>query len=295
MNTRGSVAKPVEILAVPYDSGHRGVRMGRGPEHLLRGGIEGKLVDGRRQVRARIVEARSPFRAEIATAFELFRRVSERVGAAVEAGSFPLVLSGNCNNTVGVVAGLAGSSPDEVGIVWFDGHADFNTPETTTTGFLDGMGLAITVGRGWANMMRDVPYFRPVRVEDVVLLGDRGASPIEKELLRTLGVTVVEEEGVARKTGEQQTLHAALDALRGRVRRVHVHLDLDVLDPEKVGPANEFAPEGGVTVEEVEECILAIRERFEVASATVASYDPDHDREDRVLRAAVGFARSLTS
>jgi arginase len=146
MNTRGSVAKPVEILAVPYDSGHRGVRMGGGPEHLLRGGIEGKLADGRRQVRARIVEARSPFRAEIATAFELFRRVSERVGAAVEAGSFPLVLSGNCNNIVGVVAGLAGSSPDEVGIVWFDDHADFNTPETTTTGFLDGMGLAIAVG-----------------------------------------------------------------------------------------------------------------------------------------------------
>jgi arginase len=156
MNTRGSVAKPVEILAVPYDSGHRGVRMGGGPEHLLRGGIEGKLADGRRQVRARIVEARSPFRAEIATAFELFRRVSERVGAAVEAGSFPLVLSGNCNNIVGVVAGL----------VWFDDHADFNTPETTTTGFLDGMGLAIAVGRGWANMMRDVPYFRPVREEE---------------------------------------------------------------------------------------------------------------------------------
>jgi arginase len=68
----------------------------------------------------------------------------------------------------------------------------------------------------------------------------------------------------------------------GKVRRVHVHLDLDVLDPEAVNPANEFTPQRGLRAEEVEACIWAIGERFEVSSATVASYDPSFDGEGRV-------------
>ena len=68
---------------------------------------------------------------------------------ATASGRFPLVLSDNCNATVRVITGLTGASPkeeEEVGLIWFDGHADFNTPETTTSGFLDSMGLATAVG-----------------------------------------------------------------------------------------------------------------------------------------------------
>jgi arginase len=226
----------ISIFAVPYDSGHRGVRMGSGPEHLLSNGMEGDLASTGSEVRSEILEAPLPFRAEIATAFELFGMVAERVKVAAGAGIFPLVLSGNCNATVGVVAGLAGAFPEEeVGIVWFDGHADFNTPETTTTGFLDGMGLAIAVGQGWANMARTIPYFRPVREANVVLVGGRGASPVEKERLQASNVTVVGEQHV-RQGGGWDVLGGALDALGGQVRRVHVHLDLDVLDPTRGEP-----------------------------------------------------------
>jgi arginase len=121
--------------------------MGAGPEHLLSNGMEGVLAATGREIRSEVLQAKSPFRTEIATAFELFGMLAKRVYEATAKGSFPLVLSGNCNATVGVIAGLAGASPKEkVGLIWFDGHADFNTPETTTSGFLDGMGLAIAVG-----------------------------------------------------------------------------------------------------------------------------------------------------
>ncbi len=73
-----------------------------------------------------------------------------------------------------------------------------------------------------------------------------------------------------------------------------MHLNLDVLDPEAVNPANEFAYEGGLRAEEVEACIWAIREHFEVASATIASYDPSFDREGRVLKAGIALVRALT-
>lgn len=81
----------------------------------------------------------------------------------------------------------------------------------------------------------------------------------------------------------------------GRIRKVHVHLDLDVLDPGRVGQANEFAPEGGLLAEEVEGGIRKIRERLEVSSATVASYDPPFDHEGRVLAAGIAFARLVNS
>jgi arginase len=291
MNTR---AGGISIFAVPYDSAHRGVRMGSGPEHLLSNGMESELTATGNEVRSEVLEAARPFHAEIATAFELFGMVAERVQNAARAEFFPLVLSGNCNVTVGVVAGLAGAFPEEVGIMWFDGHADFNTPETTTTGFLDGMGLAIAAGQGWANMMRTIPYFRPVREANVVLVGRRGASQVEKERLRTSSVTVVEERHV-RQAGGWEVLGAALDALDDRVRKVHVHLDLDVLDPSAVSPANEFAPEGGLSAAELEACIRRIRESLEVASATIASYDPSFDHERNVLEAGMASARLLST
>jgi arginase len=270
----------VSIFAVPYDSGYRALRMGAGPTHFLFNGMEEQLATASHGARSEVLEASDPFRAEVATAFGLFGLVAERVGETAASGNFPLVLSGNCNATVGVV--------------WFDGHADFNTPETTTSGFLDDMGLAIVVGHCWAGMRRSVPAFRPVREENIILVGSRGASPVEKERLRKSGANVVEERSV-RECGGLEALGIALDAVVGRVRRVHVHLDLDVLDPEVVGPANEFALEGGISAEEAEACVKAIRERFEIASATVASYDPFFDQEGRVLGAGIAFARLASS
>jgi arginase family enzyme len=81
---------------------------------------------------------------------------------------FPLVLAGNCNTAVGT---LSGADPEGLGVVWFDAHGDFNTPETTTTGFIDGMGLAIAVGHCWKAMARGVSGFSPVLEENVVIGG----------------------------------------------------------------------------------------------------------------------------
>jgi arginase len=288
-------ARGITIFALPYDSSHRGLRMGAGPEHLLSNGMEGVLAATGREIRSEVLQAKSPFRTEIATAFELFGMLAKRVYEATAKGSFPLVLSGNCNATVGVIAGLAGASPKEkVGLIWFDGHADFNTPETTTSGFLDGMGLAIAVGHCWAQMVRAVPDFHPVPEQNVVLVGSRGATQLEKEQLCASEATVVEEQSL-RELGARGALGPAVNAMAARVRRVHVHLDLDVLDPQAVNPANEFAPEGGLRTGEVQACIRAIRERLEVSSATVASYDPSFDRDGRVLEAGLTLTETLAN
>ena len=264
--------------------------MGRGPEHLLNRGLTGALRANGRDVRASVVEATSDFPAEVATAFELAGLVSERVREADDAGETSLVLSGNCGVSVGTLAGLRAAG--DAGIVWFDAHADFNTPETTSSGFLDGMGAAVAVGHCWTGIAAGVPGFAPHPEANLLFVGTRDVDLAERRRLDESEATVVGARSI-RDDGVQRALIPALDALRGRVERVYVHLDLDVLDPELVGPANGYAVAGGMSREEVEEALVSIWQRFSVAAAGIASYDPSLDREDGVSKAALAFAGTL--
>lgn len=152
--------------------------MGAGPEHLLGHGLADALgAAGRKAPPVTLCSEKVP-PAEVATAFELDGLISAQVRAALADGQFPLVLSGNCNALVGTIAGAGG-----LGVVWFDAHADFDTPETTTTGFTDGMGLAVAVGHCWQKMAEGVPGFAPVAEEDVLLTGVRDVQPAEEERL----------------------------------------------------------------------------------------------------------------
>ena len=89
--------------------------------------------------------------------WERMAALYEQVAEAVRASpSVPVVLSGDCTTSLGVLAGLQRAGRDP-GVVWFDAHADFNTPDTTTTGFTDGMGLAIAVGHCWKAWSKACP------------------------------------------------------------------------------------------------------------------------------------------
>jgi len=281
----------VRVILAPYDAGHRGVRMGRGPGHLLENGLAEELRSDGRGVHAVKVEPESVPPFEVAASFELDRLVSEETRTAVDAGEFPLVLSGNCNTAVG---NIAGAGAEGLGIVWFDAHADFETPETTTTGFTDNMGLAITVGHCWSVMAAGVPGFHPVPEANVLLVGTREMSPAEWTRLEDSEVTVV-GTNLIRRDGLSETLGVALDGLRARVERVYVHLDLDVLDPDEAGPANEFAVPGGLAREELEQAIRMVREGFDMVAAGIASYDPAFDAEGAVLHAGLASAKALTT
>jgi arginase len=229
--------------------------------------------------------------AEVATAFELHGLVSNQVRRALAEGEFPLVLSGNCNTAA--VGTLSGADSCDLGVVWFDAHGEFNTPETTTTGFIDGMGLAIAVGHCWKTMARGVPGFSAVPEENVVIAGVRKVDMVEQERLdasevAVVGAHLIEKQGL-------RALAAALDELKTRVNRIYVHVDLDILDARKVGKANEFAAEGGPDANELQAALGMVRGRFEVAVAGIASYDPTFDGDGGVLRAAIASASSLTN
>ena len=163
----------IQLLLVPYDSGQRGWRCGAGPEHLVRAGLPAHLQrQGHIVTAIHIIEDDPAYPpAEIRTAFELARRLATTVRSARTAGHFPLVLSGNCNTAVGTLSGL---TPARRATFWFDAHGDCNTPETTTSGFLDGMGLAMTMGLCWHHLGATVPGFQPVAADATFLTGRSG-------------------------------------------------------------------------------------------------------------------------
>jgi arginase len=279
----------IDMLTVPYDSGHRNRRMGSGPLHLVEHGLEQLLQRAGHTVHVAEIAADDEFPAEISTSFELCGLLAERVQQAVADGRWPLALAGNCNSALGSVAGLG---PEPIGLIWFDGHADFNTPETTASGFLDGMGLAIATGRCWQRLATKIPGFRPLPDAHVVHVGMRDVSERERRALADSQMAVVDAAQI-RQVGVERALRPALAALRARVQRCYVHLDLDAIDA-RVAPANEYARDHGLAPAQVAQALALIQQHLAVAGAGVASYDPRCDSDHQLQRIAFALIEQLT-
>lgn len=275
----------VRLICVPYDSGNRGVRMGAGPDKLA--AAADRLRSRGVEVTQAVVEAPPGFRTEIGTMFALHRAVAVEVRAAISAAAFPIVLSGNCGSAIGALGGAGVGA----GIVWFDGHGDFNTPETTVSGFLDGMALAIATGRCFRPLAASVSGFAPVPERDACLVGSRDLDPAERSAIESSEISWVTVASV-RERGAAAALAAALE--RMEARQIHVHVDLDVHDPA-LAPANEFAPADGLTPLEVQDCVRAIAAVRPIRSATIAAYDPAVDPRGLALEAGLQLIELLAT
>lgn len=273
----------VHLIAVPYDSGRRGERMGAGPERLMPL-LERRLRAAGHRVRCVTVEAPADsWRAEIGSTFDLARGVARAVREARDAGAFPLVLSGNCGPAaIGCVAG-AGTNP---AVCWFDAHGDFNTPETTIGGFLDGMALATVTGHCWHELARRVEGFRPVDEGTVALIGARDLDPLEAGRLDASQIALVPPESF------RAELMAAVGLIAERCASVYLHLDLDVLDPSE-GRVNSYAAPGGLSQEAVIWGIGEITRSFYFELASMTAFDPAADPDGRALHAALTLGVAL--
>lgn len=273
----------VQVLQVPYDSGLKNVRMGNGPAQLVEKGLRAGNAEA---IFVEKLEIDDPFPLELGTTFRVLKQLSTRVRDAVLQDRFPLVLAGGCMSSVGTLAGL---NSDETAIVWLDAHGDFNTPESTVSGYLDGMALATSTGRCWQSLTATVPGFQPIPDQNVVLVGARDFDSAERVLLgssaiKLIGVAEIRERGVTA---------AMKDALpRLERRNVYLHIDLDVLDPAEAR-VNHFSPTPGLMVSEVLEIVSLLRSRMTIAAAAITAYDPACDGEGKGLRAAIAVIEQL--
>ncbi|MGI8498885.1 MAG: arginase family protein [Gemmatimonadaceae bacterium] len=282
----GARGVKVDVIVVPFDSGLRDTRMGRGPDHLLRLGLVDLLQSLGAEVRVKhVAPPADVFPAEIRVAFELQRAVAEMVTNTRRLGGFPLVLSGNCNTAVGTVAGIHTATGSIPLVCWFDAHGDFNTPETTVAGFFDGMAVSILTGRCWRELTAQVPGFRAVPEDGVIMVGTRDLDRLERELLDSSAIRV---EKLSSATGS--TVASALAA--SAAREVYVHIDLDVIDSAE-GRANGYAGPGGLSRSALLAALSSIQEAAEVGGAALTAYDPEYDVTGSVAQIALDSAAQL--
>jgi arginase len=217
------------------------------------------------------------------------QRLAARVRDASQHGDLPIVMAGNCSSSIGVLAGIG---TEDCGVVWFDAHADFDTPESTVTGLFEGMALATVTGQCWGRWRSGIPGSREVSTDRVVLVGLHGSLDCGVERLDGSGIRAIGPE--AREAGYAESLRAALDGLAHEVRGVYLHLDLDVLDPS-VARASRYVDPGGLDRDELLTGIEMVSDRFWIPAVTVSAYDPEIDDRMRPIATEVASAAAVAA
>jgi arginase len=193
-------------------------------------------------------------------------------------GYFTVGLYATCPSMPGMVAGLAHSGANNrqlrVGMLWLDAHPDFNTPETTRSGSMGGMPVAIATGRALKNLRLDATLVPPLRDEDIVMGGVRLTDPLEQDLLDHSKIQQVSVDDIRRIT---PAVWSQLDRLNGQVDKLYIHIDMDVLDPREVSMHGNKVP-GGPSSEELALLFEQIFARYPKATAigfaTIPPSDP---------------------
>ncbi|MGH9314785.1 MAG: arginase family protein [Vicinamibacterales bacterium] len=182
-------------------------------------------------------------------------------------GYFPVGLLGTCPSMPGMVAGLQHSGPTRdplrIGLFWLDAHADFNTPETTRSGSLGGMPVAVATGRCLTRMRLDAGLEPPLSERHVVMGGVRLTDPLEQ---RMLDDSFIEHLTVDDLRKNSPAIARQFDRLSLLTDKIYVHIDMDVLDPREVMGHGNKVPDGPSS-EQLAAVFEMIFSRYSKASA----------------------------
>jgi arginase len=182
-------------------------------------------------------------------------------------GYFTVGLLATCPSMPGLVAGLQRSGGPgqrlKIGMLWLDAHPDFNTPETTRSGSLGGMPVAVATGRALKVMRLDAKLDPPMADEHVVMAGVRLTDPLEQELLDASKIEQVTVDDLRNAT---PAVFAQLDRLNRTTDKIYIHIDMDVLDPAEVMGHQNKVP-NGPSSEQLAQLFEQIFKRYDKASA----------------------------
>ncbi len=288
--------KTVNIIGIPMDLGqkHRGVDMA--PVAIRYAGLARKLqrlgyqtkdsgninVPGHYTLsNTSLNERLVPIKQACEVAYELGKN-------AIQNGEFPLFLGGDHSAAIGTIGGV--THDKDYGLIWVDAHGDFNTPQTSDSGNIHGMALAVLLGNGpdeLVNVGRKGPKISP---ENVILIGTRDLDGEEKKLLSNSGCTVYTMRDID-ELGMHVILRKALTKL-SHLDNIHLSLDMDAVDPQEA-PGVGTPSHGGLTYREAQLIMETICDSGKLQSADVMEVNPILDTQNRTAQVAVSLLASL--
>ena len=175
-----------------------------------------------------------------------------------------------------VSAGVRAAGIDPV-LVWIDAHGDFNTPETSASGFLGGMPLAMIVGRG-PQWMCDGVGLKPIAEDRVWLIDGRDLDPSERAAL---------DASAVRRTGMAGLGTLVIDA------PVHLHLDIDVIDATEA-PGTNYPVANGPSVAQTAAACRAFAHANSIIAISISGWTGALDTDGRTKEACSTVLAALT-
>lgn len=290
----------MSIIGVPLDLGQsrRGVDMG--PSAIRYAGVVERLeaighsVRDEGNIAVDAVERRDSNDTSLKNLEEVIKAnttLAEKVEAVANAGDFPLVLGGDHSIAIGTLAGLA-TKYENLGVIWYDAHADLNTSETSPSGNIHGMPLAVSIGLGHESLVNLYSDGQKVKPENVVIIGARSVDPGERQLINEQGIKVFTMHEID-KHGMTAVMEEALTYLKERnVDGVHLSLDLDGLDPLYTPGVGTPVP-GGISYRESHLAMEMLEESGMITSAEFVEVNPILDEQNKTADVAVGLMGSL--
>jgi len=265
----------LQLISVPYRYDEYNDGLGAGPGALLRAGLAARLTAAGLEIvgpREAILDPHE--REDGRTALNIGRLGAKTAALVADAraqGDAVLVLAGDDTAGVGVVSGLQSSdgAGAPIGIVWLDAHGDFNTPETSVSGILAGMPLAILAGLAGPNWRGAAGLTAPVPTDRILIAGVRDLDEKEDALLRSTSVRMIRVDGVREGAPFAQAVHR----LAQSCSVLSLHIDLDVLDPTHV-PSSSTPSANGLEIDEAANAIATVLKTGKVASMIVSSLNP---------------------
>ncbi|HET7580666.1 MAG TPA: arginase [Bacillales bacterium] len=292
----------ISIIGVPMDLGQmrRGVDMG--PSAIRYAGMIERLKALGYDIKDRgDIEIGRPEQGEtdsdqesnlrnLEEVSEANQKLTKAVSDVIDKGRFPLVLGGDHSIAIGTLAGVS-KHYDNLGVIWYDAHGDLNTGETSPSGNIHGMPLAVSLGIGHSELTGIGGYAPKVKPENIVIVGARSLDEGERELIREKGIQVYTMHEIDRM-GMTAVMQETMDYLRERTDGIHLSLDLDGLDPSDA-PGVGTPVMGGLSYRESHLAMEMLAESGLITSAEFVEVNPILDDKNKTATAAVALMGSL--
>lgn len=291
--------KDVSVIGVPMAMGQTRYGVDLGPEAIRYAGLVDTLTNlDYRVIDLGNVDIPRPDKLEPVTGklrhlsevVEVNTKLANTVSKEVESGRFPLVLGGDHSIAIGTLAGLS-NHYENLGVIWYDAHGDINTDETSPSGNIHGMPVAVSLGIGHPKLTEILSKEAKIKPENIVLVGIRDLDEGEKELLRKLNIKVYTMNEINRY-GMAQVMEETINYLKERTDGVHLSLDLDGLNPDEA-PGVGTPVEGGITFRESKLALQMLHESNMITSAEFVEVNPMLDIKNQTGEIAVKLIGTL--
>lgn len=291
------------IIGVPIDlgAGRRGVDMG--PSAIRIADLEKRLEElGHKVVDYGDLDVMIPETQKVGTGKLRYKQailaacteLMNTVDKCLEEGRMPVVLGGDHSIAIGSVAGSTNwfaKQGEHLGLIWFDAHGDANTPETTPSGNIHGMSLAVALGFGDHELVHLGGRAPKVQARNTVLIGIRDIDAGEREFLKKSGVTCYTMRDLDER-GMRDVLDEAIRLASDGTAGIHLSFDLDVLDPEDA-PGTGTPVWGGISYREAHLAMEMFHDRAHIVAIDFVEVNPVLDTQNMTGILAAELAQSL--